>query len=218
MGIEGGGRTMHAPTTTIETVTVVRPLKVLALLCLILSLILLVVCLATSFWLRSGAFRTGLFEECTSDDLTGGTLPDAPPAGQCQLSKSNRVYIKAVATLLVIGALLVLAGIALTAFGLASSNASRKYLYYRIAMYFALLAVLLKLIGLVVFPVCFYLELKDWGKQRWEFDWSYGVAWGSTLFTFGAALLLICDKEHEEIYYKEKTLYNSPGHKAAAAL
>ncbi len=60
--------------------------------------------------------------------------------------------------------------------------------------------------------MCFYLELKEWGKPRWEFDWSYGVAWGSTLFVFGAALLLICDKEHEEIYYKEKTIYNAaPG-------
>ena len=29
-------------------------------------------------------------------------------------------------------------------------------------------------------------------------------------FAFGALLLLICDKEHEEVYYKEKTIYNPP--------
>ncbi len=74
---------------------------------------------------------------------------------------------------------------------------------------------LLELIGLVVFPVKFYLEMKTWGRESWEFDWSYGVAWGAGLFAFGAALLLICDKEHEEIYYKEKTVYNAPGSKNA---
>ncbi len=72
------------------------------------------------------------------------------------------------------------------------------------------LSVLLELACLVIFPVCFYVEMKEWGNRDWEFDWSYGVAWGATLFTFGASLLLICDKEHEEVYYKEKTIYNPP--------
>jgi hypothetical protein len=72
---------------------------------------------------------------------------------------------------------------------------------------FALIAVLLNLISLLTFPVCFYLEMKSLERTSWEFDWSYGMAWGSTLFAFGASLLLICDKEHEEIYYKEKVIY-----------
>uniref|UniRef100_A0A915KDI1 Uncharacterized protein n=1 Tax=Romanomermis culicivorax TaxID=13658 RepID=A0A915KDI1_ROMCU len=37
----------------------------------------------------------------------------------------------------------------------------------------------------------------------------YGVAWGSVLFTAGACILLLCDKEQEEIYYKEKTIYTA---------
>ncbi|VDK31548.1 unnamed protein product [Gongylonema pulchrum] len=52
--------------------------------------------------------------------------------------------------------------------------------------------------------------MKNFGYRNWEFDWSYGIAWGATLFTFGASLLLICDKEHEEVYFKEKTIYNPP--------
>lgn len=66
--------------------------------------------------------------------------------------------------------------------------------------------VVLLLIGLIVFPVCFYLEIREWGRPRWDFDWAYGVAWGAALFTFGACLLLLCDKEHQEVYYKEKTI------------
>jgi hypothetical protein len=46
--------------------------------------------------------------------------------------------------------------------------------------------------------------------RNWDFDISYAVAWGAMLFTFGASLMLICDKEHDEIYYKEKTIYNPP--------
>lgn len=63
---------------------------------------------------------------------------------------------------------------------------------------------------MILFPACFYGEMKDFGSGEWEFDWSYGVAWGATLFTFGAALLLICDKEHEEVCHKVKTVYNPP--------
>jgi hypothetical protein len=75
----------------------------------------------------------------------------------------------------------------------------------------SIFAVLLNLISLLTYPICFYVEMKTLERTSWEFDWSYGMAWGSTLFTFGASLLLICDKEHEEIYYKEKARKNNEG-------
>jgi len=128
--------------------------------------------------------------------------------GQCQpVVSRGKVYIHATAALLVIAGFVTVIAIIMTVLGLTTQNPNRKYLFYRVAMYLALIAVLFELISLVVFPVCFYMELKDWDMPSWEFDWSYGVAWGSALFAFGASLLLICDKEHEEIYYKEKTMY-----------
>lgn len=63
---------------------------------------------------------------------------------------------------------------------------------------------------MIIFPVCFYLRMNRYGVRNWEFDWSYGIAWSAMLSTFAATLLLICDKEHEEVYYKEKTIYNPP--------
>jgi len=72
------------------------------------------------------------------------------------------------------------------------------------------ISVLCELTSLIGFPVCFFFTMNSYGLRNWEFDWSYGVAWGSMLFSFGASLLLICDKEHEEVYYKEKTIYNPP--------
>jgi hypothetical protein len=32
------------------------------------------------------------------------------------------------------------------------------------------------------------------------------VGWGAAIFLFGAVVLLLCDKESEEIYYKEKKI------------
>jgi len=129
----------------------------------------------------------------------------------------GKVYIQATAALLVIAGIVTVIAIVMTILGLTTQNPNRKYLYYRVAMYLALIAVLFELIGLVVFPVCFYMELKDWDMPSWEFDWSYGVAWGGALFAFGASLLLICDKEHEEIYYKEKTVYAAAPNEPSAS-
>lgn len=41
-------------------------------------------------------------------------------------------------------------------------------------------------------------------RPLWEFGWAYGVGWGAAIFLFGGVVLLLCDKESEEIYYKER--------------
>ena len=66
------------------------------------------------------------------------------------------------------------------------------------------------MISLIVFPACFVQRMgeKDPPKTEWYFAWAYGVGWGCAIFQFGAAILLLIDKESEEIYYKEKTYYD----------
>lgn len=52
-----------------------------------------------------------------------------------------------------------------------------------------------------------YKEFHFAGNRRvWEFGWAYGVGWGAAIFLFGAVVLLLCDKESEEIYYKERKI------------
>ncbi|TMS35471.1 hypothetical protein L596_002868 [Steinernema carpocapsae] len=77
---------MAAQTTTIETVTVVRPLKVIALLCMIVAFGLLIACLATGQWLNSGSLIIGLFQECSVDTQWARLhpVPNAPKPGECQ--------------------------------------------------------------------------------------------------------------------------------------
>ncbi|CAD5213718.1 unnamed protein product [Bursaphelenchus xylophilus] len=207
---------MAAQTTTIETVSVVRPMKVIALICLILSLILLIIALSTKSWVSSDRFHTGLFEECTAESNNGRPanivpVPDAPAEGTCQsITRANLVYVKAVAGLLIVAALATFIGLLANLLGLKTNDLHKKHTFYKGATYAALFSVLCQLTALIVYPVCFFFTMNTYGIRNWAFDWSYGVAFGAMLITFGASLMLICDKEHDEIYYKEKTIYNPP--------
>lgn len=46
-------------------------------------------------------------------------------------------------------------------------------------------------------------------RPHWYFGWAYGVGWGAAIFLVGAILLLVCDKETEEIYYQERTIVHA---------
>lgn len=58
----------------------------------------------------------------------------------------------------------------------------------------------------MIYPACFAAEIENSNRLLWEFGWAYGVGWGAAIFLFGAILLLLCDKETEEIYYKERAI------------
>lgn len=59
---------MMAPTTTIETITITRPLKVIAFICGIIVVVLMLMALTSTDWLLSSGWRQGLFVHCISDD------------------------------------------------------------------------------------------------------------------------------------------------------
>ncbi len=43
------------------------------------------------------------------------------------------------------------------------------------------------------------------GSDRvWGFGFGYAVSWIAFLMIFGSLVLLICDRESEEIFYKER--------------
>lgn len=119
----------------------------------------------------------------------------------------------------------------LTGIGLKTLDANLKYKFYRIAVLVMMVSLLSLLIALILYPVCFATELPLANRAVWEFGWAYGVgrlkiqspvnvfhlssvsAWGAAIFLFGAVVLLLCDKESEEIYYKERKIV----HEAASA-
>ena len=40
--------------------------------------------------------------------------------------------------------------------------------------------------------------------RQWSFGFGYGVSWCSFILIFMSVVLLICDRESEEIFYKER--------------
>ena len=45
------------------------------------------------------------------------------------------------------------------------------------------------------------------GNRRvWDFGFGFGAAWCSLIFVFVSLVLLICDRESEEIFYKERDI------------
>ncbi|XP_059615575.1 transmembrane protein 47 isoform X1 [Phlebotomus argentipes] len=194
-----------APTTTIETVTITRPLKVIAFICGLIVIILMIMALASTDWLMAEGWRQGLFVHCIEEDV----VPPLPfnlqdPPG-CYPSR-DAAYIKATAALCIITLITDAIATLLTGLGLRTQDHNMKYKFYRIAVLVMLVALISILIALILYPVCFAAELNLGNRPIWEFGWAYGVGWGAAIFLFGAVVLLLCDKESEEIYYKERKI------------
>merc|ERR1719464_948080 len=44
----------------------------------------------------------------------------------------------------------------------------------------------------------------DGARRVYSFGFGYGATWGSIILIFASVVLLICDRESEEIFYKER--------------
>ena len=79
--------------------------------------------------------------------------------------------------------------------------------YFTAAVVFGIGAVSI-FFALILFPTMLRTELADRGKDKWYFGWSYGLAWGATIFLVAALGLLYYDRNREEIFYKEQLYLN----------
>lgn len=182
-----------------ETVSVVRPIKVLALVCGIIGCILLIVCIAANSWIEATDFQQGLWQVCR-DDI--GDIKN------CDKNEST-AWILACAALCIISLLVAVVAVILNGVGLGSKDKDAKCKFYRSATFIMFAACACQVVSLIVFPIMFVEELDQKsateGKTEWYFAWSYGIGWGAAIFEVGAAILLLIDKENDEIYYKEKS-------------
>jgi len=193
-----------APTTTIETITITRPLKVIAFICGLIVIVLLIMALASTDWLMAAGYRQGLFNHCIGENSpTPLPFHIQDKRGECHKSR-DMTYIKVAAALCIVALITDAIATLLTGLGLRTKDHRTKYKYYRVAVYVMIASLVATLLALVVYPVCFAAELTEGNRQVWEFGWAYGVGWGAAIFLFGAVVLLLCDKESEEIYYKER--------------
>jgi len=255
---------MGAPQVTIETITVTRPLKVIAFTCCFITVILLVAATATSDWMTGDNWREGLFQQCKMD-------VEEEEIG-CGKWRSTS-YLRGCAALVIIGLLLDFFGTLLTGLGLRSTDPAKKYKYYRVAIYTLIVAVIVLFMAAIIYPVQFNKEfgaidldedndgvpdsidtdddgdgiedIKDIDEDQdndgtpdaeedsdgdgimdnvdtdddgdgipdtvelgnpgvYSFGFGYGATWGSIILIFASVVLLICDRESEEIFYKER--------------
>ncbi|XP_075680680.1 transmembrane protein 47 isoform X1 [Dermatophagoides pteronyssinus] len=204
---------MIAPTATLETVTIVRPLKVIALICNILVDLLMILCLLSTNWLTTIKYRQGLWQYCIDIDSPRPLPFGLDDHDGCHWGR-NAAYIKLSGFFAVACFLLAIIATILTSFGLSSRDPNKKYTFYRFALYINLGALLAIIVSLTLYPAFFYSELHHTNmvpsnRPHWYFGWAYGVGWGAAIFLIGAILLLVCDKETEEIYYQERTIVHA---------
>ncbi|XP_046992535.1 transmembrane protein 47 isoform X2 [Schistocerca americana] len=179
--------------------------QVIAFICGLIVVILMIMALASTDWLMAEGWRQGLFMHCIGEKAPTPLPFNVVDQPACYQARSV-VYIQASAALCVITLLTDVVATLLTGLGLRSKDHRTKYKYYRIAVYVMVLSLISILIALVVYPVFFAAELNEGNRTVWEFGWAYGVGWGAAIFLFGGVILLLCDKESEEIYYKERKI------------
>ncbi|KAL8609981.1 hypothetical protein ACOMHN_029474 [Nucella lapillus] len=186
-----------APTTTIETLVIVRPLKVIAVILAALAMLLILLSVAATTWLEANTVRQGLWEKCRYRDNHTDTL-------DCDLALRT-AWLQVCRSLCLLAMILIFFGIVVTSAGLRTANFRNKSRYYLVGMILWFLADALELSSLVTYPIKFLDNITEHSELHWQFGWAYGVGWGGAIFVFLAGLLLLIDKGSEEVVYREIT-------------
>merc|ERR1719347_1193555 len=149
----------------------------------------------------------------------------------CSAARSAS-YLRGAAALVIIGLIFDFFGTFLTGLGLRSTDPNKKYKYYRVAIYALIIALIALLLAAIIYPVQFSKDLanedsdddndgveddededddgdgkeddEEAGARTYTFGLGYGATWGSIILIFASVVLLICDRESEEIFYKER--------------
>ncbi|XP_044283459.1 transmembrane protein 47-like [Varanus komodoensis] len=163
-----------------------RPFKLIALLCAFIALVLDVAALLSPAWVTSERYSLSLWEACRQ----------APDVWKCFSTLHTDWQV---ATLILI---LTAATIALLSFlmSLISFCRGTYKRYYRVVAVFLFTAVVLQVCALILYPIKFIDS--SMLKSYHEFNWGYGLGWGSAIFMLGAAILSCLRTDaYEDAYY-----------------
>lgn len=189
-----------APTTTIETLVIVRPLKVIAVILAALAMLLMLLSVAATTWLEANSVRQGLWERCRFRQ-------NDTDAVDCDIDLRTD-WLQVCRSLCLLAMIMTFFGIVVTSVGLRSSHFRNKTRYYLAGMVIWFLADALQLSSLVTYPIKFLDNISAHAELHWQFGWAYGVGWGAAIFVFVAGLMLLIDKGAEELIYREVTVNN----------
>jgi len=186
-------------------------MKVIAFTCCGITVFLMLASLGAADWVQtSDGFREGLFTQCVKEG-TPTPLPfGSDPTPGCKRAHSAG-YVRGAAALAIICFITDFFGTLLTGLGLRSTDPNKKYKYYRVAIYSLAVAVIALFLAVIIYPTSMAKEMGE-GKERvWGFGFGFGSAVFSLIFLVLSLVLLICDRESEEIFYKEREAEDEEG-------
>ncbi|XP_015255471.1 PREDICTED: transmembrane protein 47 [Cyprinodon variegatus] len=169
-------------------VSVLTPLKLVGLVCVFLALCLDAGAIMSPAWVTANdQYYLSLWESCWK--------PVSSVDWSCSKTLTTDWQIATLATLLG-GAALTLLSLLTALISLCVGSRGRCYKPVAIMLFSA---VVLQVCSLVLFPIKFIETVSL--RVYHEFNWGYGLAWGSTIFSFGAAILYCLNPKNYEDYY-----------------
>ncbi|XP_034035781.1 transmembrane protein 47 [Thalassophryne amazonica] len=181
---------MASSVTGTEEVRVspLTPLKLVGLVCVFLALCLDLGAILSPAWVTAdNQYYLTLWVSCWK--------PVSSVDWSCNSTLATDWQV-AMLALLLGGAALTLIAFLMALVFLCVGSRSRCYKPVAIMLFSA---VVLQVCSLVLFPIKF-IETASM-KVYHEFNWGYGLAWGSTIFSFGGALLYCLNPKNYEDYY-----------------
>ncbi|XP_038604275.1 transmembrane protein 47-like [Tachyglossus aculeatus] len=169
-----------------DEASVLQPFKLIALFCISIALSLDVVALLSPAWVTSDRYSLSLWEACKQSTDVWHCLSTLKTDWQV----ATLVLILAASTITLLAFL-----ISLISF---CSGTYRRY--YRVVAVFLFGAVVLQVCALILYPIKFIDS--SMLKSYHEFNWGYGLGWGSAIFMLGGAILYCLRTDiYEDAYY-----------------
>ncbi|KAG9270132.1 transmembrane protein 47 [Astyanax mexicanus] len=164
------------------------PLKLVGLACAFLALCLDAGALLSPAWVTAeGQYALSLWESC----LRASGHAD----WHCSSTLETDWHIATLALLLG-GAFLIFISFLVALIAVCTGTRRR---FYRPVSVMLFAAVVLQACSLVLYPIKFIETINL--RMYHEFNWGYGLAWGSTIFSFGGAVLYCLNPKNYEDYY-----------------
>merc|ERR1711899_549971 len=144
----------------IETITVTRPMKVIAFTCCAITVFLMLASLGAADWVQAEGWREGLFTQCVKAGAATPLPFNGDPTPGCRKAHSSG-YVRGAAALAIICFITDFFGTLLTGLGLRSTDPNKKYKYYRVAIYSLAVAVIALFLAVIIYPTSMAKEMGE---------------------------------------------------------
>jgi len=197
-----------------ETVAVVRAFKAAAAVMGFGCFLLGIVTTGATSWSTVGSLPSyhtnGLFETCHVQSIVGEAEIElhGHEEFECKPYEEVEAWRAACQALMIVADIAVFLSFVLLTIGICSVVAKTKFTLYKVAIVGYLLAVVLIVVVLILYPTM-ALSPHD-ADDEYSLGWVYVVAWVNTGLLFACALTVIIDKG-EELTEREKVLDEEEG-------